>query len=124
MFSPETALCSHTQQTAAKRSEMLKIQMFEQEVEPAISSRNSDAFAALLGRHVPYVQLLLFFPLERVYPSIRRLLRRVDCIRLIFTAIVPLNQSFSFRLRSGVSPAVIIGEVCPKGEKKIDFLHI
>lgn len=38
IFSPETALCSHTQQTAAKRSEMLKIQMFEEEAEAAISS--------------------------------------------------------------------------------------
>lgn len=40
-FSPETALRSHTQQTAAKRSEMPKIQIFEQEAEPVIPSRIS-----------------------------------------------------------------------------------
>lgn len=41
IFSPETALRSHTQQTAAKRSEMPKIQKFEQEAEPVIPSRIS-----------------------------------------------------------------------------------
>lgn len=85
---------------------------------------HSDAFAALPRRLVTHVQLLLLFALERAHLSIRRLLWRVNWIGLMCPTIMPQNQSFSFRLWSGVSPALILREACPAGKTFFDLLHI